>query len=533
MASLVIGLAVLADLNRHEWFFGDDWDFLLDRGLHHATFGLWTPHNEHWSTLPILEFRAAFSLDGLHSAVLTFGVLLLAHVVLAHLIWRISLRCGADPWIATGLATIFVLLGSGAENLTWDFQIGFVGAVLFGFLSLQSDRLRLTGHLRLVATWFLLVCSLMCSGIGITMTIAAGVDQLCRHRVRRAAATVSVPAATYLVWYALAGRKGLAGDHVTLTSVLLIPSYLWTGLSSALGTTLGLEAAGPFLLLALVGWAIKNSHRFRTSQGTALALGSATVVLFVVIGTVRTPLGASQATASRYTYVAVALLTPMIAVALSDLVKTTMASARLTVLGLLVIILVANLGSLRSFSDNHTQTVIEAKTRILAAAQVLADGDVALTTQPEPTYSPNITSTSLLRVARAGQLPHEPLTATDIVTAQSIINVSLTSSPALAGHLEVHTPAAGRHATCVTAPIVQIPVPKGGGSITLRSSQPAAETLGVTLRGATGVSAPTIDLTLPPGMSTLNLSASGTTATIQTSSSPGVTYCPEPARGRS
>ena len=42
------------------------------------------------------------------------------------LLWRLLLHIGVRPAIATALATVFVLLGAGYENLMWAFQIGFV-----------------------------------------------------------------------------------------------------------------------------------------------------------------------------------------------------------------------------------------------------------------------------------------------------------------------------------------------------------------------------------------------------------------------
>jgi hypothetical protein len=48
------------------WFFCDDWDFLLHRAVvGHADRGLFAPHYGHWSTSPILIFRAIFDVVGL------------------------------------------------------------------------------------------------------------------------------------------------------------------------------------------------------------------------------------------------------------------------------------------------------------------------------------------------------------------------------------------------------------------------------------------------------------------------------------
>ena len=46
-------------------FSGDDWDFLFFRGtVAGSDRGLFTPHNEHWSTIPILMYRAIFAMVG-------------------------------------------------------------------------------------------------------------------------------------------------------------------------------------------------------------------------------------------------------------------------------------------------------------------------------------------------------------------------------------------------------------------------------------------------------------------------------------
>src|ERR1035438_5856060 len=55
--TLGAAFAVWAYLDRNLWFFGDEWDFLTRRGLHGAYFSIWTPHNEHWSVLPILLWQ--------------------------------------------------------------------------------------------------------------------------------------------------------------------------------------------------------------------------------------------------------------------------------------------------------------------------------------------------------------------------------------------------------------------------------------------------------------------------------------------
>ncbi|MDP8928593.1 MAG: hypothetical protein M3O70_08485, partial [Actinomycetota bacterium] len=63
---LVVGLAALVMASRGHWFVIDEWAFLTDRHLGDVR-GLFVPHNEHWSTLPIVLWRGLFAAVGLHS----------------------------------------------------------------------------------------------------------------------------------------------------------------------------------------------------------------------------------------------------------------------------------------------------------------------------------------------------------------------------------------------------------------------------------------------------------------------------------
>ncbi len=131
--SLVGGAVVLLVANRNQWFFGDEWNFIVNRGPRGASIGVLEPHNEHWTTVPVLVFRGLLAIVGLRSYLPYVAVLLALHLGLAHLLWRVSLRVGATPAIATALAAVFIVLGAGSENLLWAFQIAFVGVVAFGW----------------------------------------------------------------------------------------------------------------------------------------------------------------------------------------------------------------------------------------------------------------------------------------------------------------------------------------------------------------------------------------------------------------
>ena len=60
----VAALITILVLGRHMWFTYDEWDFLAGRRAT-SIVDLFRPHNEHWSTLPILVYRGLFHVFGL------------------------------------------------------------------------------------------------------------------------------------------------------------------------------------------------------------------------------------------------------------------------------------------------------------------------------------------------------------------------------------------------------------------------------------------------------------------------------------
>jgi hypothetical protein len=328
--TLVSAFAVWAYLDRNLWFFGDEWDFLTRRGLHGAYFSIWTPHNEHWSVLPILLWRAIYSLEHLSTYWAYLIPLLLVHVAVVHLIWRRCLREGADVWLATAVALLFALLGTGAENLTWAFQIGFVSSLLFGFLAMevaegpiQARAPRLTSPwARDMTTAALALAALMCSTVGLATALALGVVLLSRSGWWRTVRTLAVPLGAFVLWFALAGHTGLkeTGDTFSASVFAKAPEFVATNLSQALGHIAGRSGLGVPLALVVAAWLLWCSVSLFRRHPAALG-GAAGAVLFYVLAAVgRDRISASESP-SRYAYVGAALLMPALALFISAIVS--------------------------------------------------------------------------------------------------------------------------------------------------------------------------------------------------------------------
>src|SRR6266581_4208963 len=128
-ASALTFLGVLV-LTSYKIFFFDEWDFVvLDRRWDISV--LLSPHNEHWSTIPILVWKVLFVAVGLSSHIPYEATALIVHLMAAYLLFQLIRRRSGDlPALAAALTLL--LLGSGAENIVWAFQLAWVGSVAFG-----------------------------------------------------------------------------------------------------------------------------------------------------------------------------------------------------------------------------------------------------------------------------------------------------------------------------------------------------------------------------------------------------------------
>ena len=406
--TLVGGFIVLLYCNRDQWFFGDEWDFLGHRGVSGAERSLWEPHTEHWSTGPILIYRALYAVYGLRTYVPYVVVVALLHVAVAHLLWRVLLQAGVDQVIATAVATIFVFLGAGYENLLWAFQIGFIGSVALGLGVLLLVNHEGRWGARDVGGWVVSIAGLMFSGVSVTMVTVAGLTVLMRRGWRHAALTVSLPGAIYLTWFFLIGDKNVGDNERTLDDVFKYPEYIWNGLRTAVEETVGFPGAGAVILLGLAAFLLRRGGRSRGPAAPAFACALGALMLFAIIATGRAGLGIEQSGASRYTYLVMALAVPAIGLALAELADDdglATAGRRAAVCLLLLFVGVHNVGTLVEQSRVEKRVEQRIKARILAAAQLVNSPAVVLGGNPEPQFSPDIVVEDLRRMHRDGKLP--------------------------------------------------------------------------------------------------------------------------------
>ena len=353
VAAALAALTVLY-LGRSLTFWHDEWRSITFDG---GWSDFLRPVNEHWSAFPLLLYRATFHVVGLDSYVPYLAEVVVLHAIAVAGAYVLVRRRIGRP-AATLIAIPLLLLGSGAENLFWAFQTGFVGSVAFGVWALAAIEQR--GKWPPIATAVLLVASLLSSGIGLVFLVAVPVRALLDPPLRRRALAVVPPLVLYLAWYAWAGHDPVDDRHVA--PPLDIARFVWRGVEYSTAAVTGtnrlshgvtVAGVGFVAALAALGWAA--IARRPRPLATASLLGI--VALYVLAGSVRAHLEFDYAVVSRYVYVAGFLLALAVADGL-ELLRARLGPARprqmlwiaSVAVGCVVVTLV-NVGPLRGSRD--------------------------------------------------------------------------------------------------------------------------------------------------------------------------------------
>ncbi|HEX3678271.1 MAG TPA: hypothetical protein VHU90_00970, partial [Galbitalea sp.] len=410
---------------RHQWFSGDEWDFLVNRHvLGHHGLDLWEPHNEHWSTIPILIYRALFSVFGVRTYLPYLLVLFGFHLMVAHLLWRLMLRVGVEPMLATAASAVFAVLGAGWEALVFAFNFTFMMPIAFGLLALLLMPDRGPFQRRDVYGWVFNVVGLLCSGVAITMVVVVGFTALLRRGWRVALLTVSVPALVYFVWFVLRGRHAESVDQQPFTTaVQQAPAFVWRGLVGAVEGVTGLSGSGPVILVLLAIWLVRSARPFTPSWSVVLATALGAPLFLFLVDIRRSSLGVEQAAETRYSYVVVALLVPVAALASTALIAGRPFRPYL-LFGVTAALLLVGASSLAKNANDPRARQARKQNRIIAAADFLRSGAPTVSDTPAPEFAAYLKSADLVALARQGKLPgNVHVTESDRLTAAEFLQL--------------------------------------------------------------------------------------------------------------
>jgi hypothetical protein len=470
---------LLFALGRQRWFIQDEWDFLVTRRAASLD-DLLRPHNTHWSTLPVLAYRALYALFGLHSYRPYQALVIALHLTAIVLLRVVMRRVGVGPWIATVSASALILFGAGQEDIVWAFQIGLVGALVLGLIQLLLADHYGPWDWR---DWVGLLAglgALMCSGVGVAMVAVVGISTFVR-RGWRVAALHTVPlAAVYVVW-AIAEHPG-AGTNPTHRSVWYILGQVVSWEVHGIPGTfhaLGYYAVGGVILAVtlVVGFYLGIRARgvlgFAYAVAPVLALLVGFVALIAVTAWGRWEFGPDYASSSRYVYLSAALLLPSLALAI-DCLNRRWAVVGPLALAVLVIGVPGNIASFRDGTyvgprfDHQRQMVLSVAFSPLA-------GRVPAGLRPDPRSNSELTIGWLVDARADGKLPEPGRVPKDV----------LDQVPVRLGFRQALFRVAPRGCRPVTEPLVLTPAP--GQQLVLSGGL-----VRVSNRSATGWSVPVV-----------------------------------------
>lgn len=327
--TLVLGTAMAiqgvlaAVLGNRGWFSGDVIAYFTDRGgLPDPQYGLNDPHEGHWQPVLIVTYRLLFELFGLRSYLPYLLLTVLVHLAVVGLLYWLLRAVGSNAWVACVLSLCVLTFGAGSEVFLVEAPVALTAAIALGLLAaLRLQRSDFASRDVLVANGLLLVAVMLSVG-GVVASILVGCFALARGW-RVMLQCVAAPAAAFVGWFLWRGREGrrlyIEGEEwldVPRAAVQLLVQPL---------TDLGMGATiGPAVLLAAVVLAVVGARQHRAA--VALGLGGlvAAVAQAVLSAIAQVPFGIDQVLTSRYRYVVLVCLVPLLAVAVNvllDLVR--------------------------------------------------------------------------------------------------------------------------------------------------------------------------------------------------------------------
>jgi hypothetical protein len=371
----ILGFGVLLMvLARHLGFFQDEYFWILHRRGWSANAFL-ENHNGHFSLVPVAIYKLLFVTVGLGHTWPYRVPAVLAHLGCVALLYVLAAR-RIGRTAALVPAGLLLLLGSGAEDLLWAFQIGLLGA-LAAFLGalLCLDREDLRGD-RLAA--LLLFVALASDGAGVPLTLAVLVELVLTHSGRRRLWVALAPLALYALWY-----LGYGTSEIIASNIRKVPSYDTAIASYGFGGLFGVaESLGGALLVGAVLWFVNHLVKGRRLAPRAITAVLAVLGFWTVVALTRAQY--EQPEASRYIY-ASGLLILLAAVTLMPRPRLTTA-ALVALAGIVAFAGFSNLSPLIDYA--RERTTVDTEVRAELGAAEIAGSAASPSFQPDVHHLP-------------------------------------------------------------------------------------------------------------------------------------------------
>jgi hypothetical protein len=391
------------------WFWADEWSWLTP-GPFTTPDMLFAPYGCHCYAVPVLVYRTLFTVFGTGSYLPYVGTVVLLQVGAAHLMWRIQIRNGVRPWMATVIVPLFLLYGPGWENSIWGVMVAFSGALLGCLATIWLVDRNDVSRRRQIVAWAACTTGLACGCVGLTGLFAGTVISWYRRGLRAAWVMASVPTALYLLWFATWGytaeSNGLPGQ-ATPALFKDMPAFairmLVTTFSDLAGSQLFGAAAVCAIVLALL-W--RPLSRMRNSLTPALLVVS---TLFLNLTVAYGHVNGGNPSDSRYVDLDLAFMLPVAGQLLNEIRLRWLAAVAAASLLLMsargAVMVVIEATALHAVEDRvQTSALIAAYS---TDPTILADARAGEIVAYPPTVA------TLRTLARKGELPQPPHVSAD------------------------------------------------------------------------------------------------------------------------
>ncbi len=426
LATLVLAGVVLLWFGRNQWFGSDEWDPIARRAVFGGgELGLLAPHNEHWSTFGVLLYRAHLAIFGLRSYFPLMVVFVGSHLLVAHLLWRVMRRAGADTIVATALAAVFALLGSAGVEMLYAWNVTFSGAVACGLGALLVMSPRAGWSRRDGVVGALLVASLMFSGVGITMIVVAVLFAWWSRGWRDGLRVASVPTVVYGIWIFGWGRTGV-NSGIRTDAIRNLLEVLWKAITFVFELTTGWGLLGAVIVLvALVAFVALDRTVWRRPAILAVTCAVGAPLFFVLTSLRRYgTFGDDWVKFPRYSYVAFALLLPLVALAVSRVFARRLPQV-LVLLVVVVLLLGHQVLTLDQAEARGARTDQEVRAHVVAVAALLREGAPRVTDHPLAYCCDDLDVVTIRQLDRDGQLPEVTASARARNAARTHLQVAV------------------------------------------------------------------------------------------------------------
>ncbi|MHA7987279.1 hypothetical protein ACX9R5_15885 [Rathayibacter sp. CAU 1779] len=424
---LVVAALFLLFESRRQWLYFDDWSFVIPS---HA--GLLEPHVGHWSTLPMLLFlgiRNVFGLDHF----LPFAIpVIAAQLGVATVTWRVMLRVGVAPWIATAGSAVICFMGAGDENILWAFQVGFMGAMVFALLAMLLLTRPRFGPWTGIGVIACSLVALASSGTSLPILAGAGIVALVYRGWRQTIALFVLPLVVYASWYLLMARSGTGIRPASLGELISSgPEYVLSMLAGGTGILVGVAAVGAVIFCVVIGWAVIRLPRAPKEWTMAYACTVAAVLFASLTAYSRLTLGVEAATSGRYVFMAMSLFLPLALLAFTILHERMHAPIGGFVA---IVVVVALFNATLIFPALRERQILtdQTRTELSAGIAIIDAGDpYDPDSQPSPTRAPDVTMRDLKVMSEKGWLHNTGYTETTLLSVETrtLVTVSPSSAP--------------------------------------------------------------------------------------------------------